>query len=262
MSDARALRYLATLHSQMVRMRELIDMLLDVSRIDAGRFNLRRAPFDLVALAREVAEETGGLSDRHRIAVRSEVRAVEGAWDRDRVAQVLANLLNNALRYTPDGGTIVVTVGVPPETTADGAGVDHVPRGAAFVRVSDPGLGVPPDQLALIFERFHQAHETVGRSESARGMGLGLFISREIVEAHGGRIWAESAGPGQGTTFTFTLPGAAAAPIAGKRRAGPFGPARPVACDATDRYCRAASSVSGRTTCASSSRPTSLFHSS
>lgn len=200
--DVRARRYLKAIGSQVRRVTALIDQLLDTSRLDSGRLQLHREPTDLVALVREAVENTGGLSERHPIAVEAEAPRIEGLLDRDRVEQVVVNLLSNAVRYTPDGGPIAVAVGLLP--ARDRAGQ------AAFVRVRDSGLGLAPEQLPRVFERFHQAHEQAsgagGPGAAPKGLGLGLYISREIVERHGGRIWAESAGPGRGATFTFTLP--------------------------------------------------------
>jgi signal transduction histidine kinase len=116
--------------------------------------------------------------------------ALVGNWDGDRLRQVLLNLLGNAMRYSPEGGTIVVRVN------------DEHAALAARVAVSDQGVGIPPEDQARLFSRFYRAEATLSAGE---GLGLGLYISRSLVEAHGGRIWAESE-PGRGSTFTFTLP--------------------------------------------------------
>ena len=110
-----------------------------------------------------------------------------GEWDRDRLGQVLDNLLSNAVKYSRPGGEIVVRV---------------EPNGSeAWVRVVDEGEGIPPETLPRLFERYYRAD----RSDPKVGLGLGLYIARMLVEAHGGRIWAEST-PGQGSTFTIALP--------------------------------------------------------
>lgn len=221
MTDERSLRYLTTIEGQMQRVTGLVETLLDVSRLDAGRLRLHPVPFDLVVLVREVADELGGLSERHPIAVEAMSR-IEGTWDRDRIEQVLVNLLSNAVRYTPDGGPIAVTVAtMPPDGGPSTVAADPLPpgddghagradgwhgAGVALVRVRDVGVGLPADQLPLVFERFHQAHEASNYGGASKGIGLGLYISREIVEQHGGRIWVESDGPGRGAAFTFTLP--------------------------------------------------------
>ena len=120
------------------------------------------------------------------------------AADPDRVGQVLRNLRSNALRYTPDGGTISVTAAV------DGVYAKSPQRtGLARVTVSDTGPGIPPEDLPNIFERFYRVDKS--RSRAGGGSGLGLAVARQFVEAHKGRIWAES-NPGKGATFHFTLP--------------------------------------------------------
>ena len=209
-ADERSARYLAAIATQTQRMTELVETLLDVSRIETGHLRLRREDFDLAALVREVVEELSDLSDRHTIGVAGDPPPIVGHWDRHRVEQVLVNLLSNAVRYSPDGGPVVVTVGQL-ECGGAGPGRDtgtdaQEPAGCACVSVRDRGIGLTAEQLPLLFERFHQAHAGDARDPLTRGMGLGLYIAREIVEQHGGRIWAESPGPGQGATFTFTLP--------------------------------------------------------
>lgn len=205
-ADDRVLRYLTTIDTQTRRMAELVDTLLDVSRLDAGRLQLRAEPFDLVALARETANQLGDLSSRHTITVTADTPTLIGDWDRDRIEQIIVNLLTNAIRYSPDGGPITVTIGTRLAEDEVAAGTGHG-AGEAFVQVRDQGLGIPPDQLQSVFERFYRAHEEVaGYAEAQRGMGLGLFISRELAERHGGYLRAESDGPGHGATFTLTLP--------------------------------------------------------
>jgi histidine kinase len=114
--------------------------------------------------------------------------------DADRTAQVLTNLLGNALRHTPAGGR----VGVEVETRDDNV----------LFRVSDTGAGIAAEHLPRVFERFYRVEKSRSRSEARGGSGLGLAISRALVEAMGGRIWAESEGLDKGATFAFTLPAA------------------------------------------------------
>jgi PAS domain S-box-containing protein len=198
--DERMRRYIEAMQRETNRMTALVETLLDVSRIDAGRLTLRFEPCDLAALVREVIEPMRDLSNRHEIRLALAAAPVAGRWDRDRIEQVIVNLLTNALRYSPDGGPVDIAL-CQESATAD------LPA-SAMLRVRDRGLGLTPEQQTLIFERFQQAHDddVAGFAAGRMGMGLGLYISREIVERHGGRIWAESAGPGQGTTFVVTLP--------------------------------------------------------
>jgi signal transduction histidine kinase len=114
---------------------------------------------------------------------------LEGNWDHDRLMQVLDNLLSNAVKYSPAGGEIVVRL----DDRGD----------AAQVSVHDQGNGIAAETLPRLFDRFYR---TDNADTTARGLGLGLHISKLLVEAHGGRIWAESPGPGQGSTFTLVLP--------------------------------------------------------
>ncbi|MGE5334728.1 MAG: sensor histidine kinase, partial [Nitrososphaerota archaeon] len=120
---------------------------------------------------------------------------IELDLDPDRISQVLTNLIANALKFSPPEAPVIVTVAL-----AD----DEV-----VISVHDQGPGIPPEQLPHIFERFYQAPNTAAQSGSKLGLGLGLFISHEFVERHGGRLWAEST-PGKGSSFAFTLPARAA----------------------------------------------------
>jgi signal transduction histidine kinase len=169
-------------------MERLVDDLLTAARLDSGRLDLVPRRFDLVQLARQTIDLVGVASLEHQIRVDAPGGSVEGCWDRDRIARVIQNLLSNAVRYSPDGGEIIVTV------TDDGSG--------ARFSVRDHGIGVAPDIANQIFDRFYRVKT---RRSDPNGMGLGLYISRVLVEAHGGRIWTEPASGG-GSIFAFTLP--------------------------------------------------------
>ena len=171
------------------QLNRMIGDLLDVSRLEARRLTLNRRPLDLPAFAAEVAERMAEELAGHPFCVRSigEVPPVEA--DPQRVEQILANLLSNAAKYGASDGPIEV------EVEAQG---DH-----AAVRVINEGPGIPAEELPALFERFYRARATKGKAVS--GLGLGLYITRGLVEAHGGAIFASSA-PGAKTTFTFTLP--------------------------------------------------------
>jgi len=177
-SDDQKREMLATVNMDADRVTRLIRELLDVSRIDAGRLELRRTEFDLAAMAE------GIVGHRFRIAFPEDFPRVYA--DPDKIEQVLTNLVENAVKYS-DGGEISVTG----QTT--GTEVE--------VAVRDHGVGIPADQLPLIFTKFYRR----AGSGAPSGTGLGLFIARGLVEAHRGRIWADSA-PGQGTTLRFRLP--------------------------------------------------------
>jgi PAS domain S-box-containing protein len=166
----------------------LIGDLIDVASFEAGHLQLRREAVDLVAVAEAAVEQARAATSGHRICVQGARGPMSGAWDPDRLRQVLANLLSNAIKYSPDGGEILVTL------------EDLGPT--ARVSVEDHGIGIPPARLPHLFERFYRVDGSSGR---VGGLGLGLAIARALVQAHGGRIWAASS-PGRGSTFTFTLP--------------------------------------------------------
>jgi PAS domain S-box-containing protein len=168
----------------------LLTLLLDLSRIEAGRFELTRQPMDLRELVARTIVGMQATTARHSLRMRAS-RPVFGDWDARRIQEVLENLLTNAVKYSPGGGLIEV-------------GLRTGPR-AVTVRVTDSGVGLDPKEAPHVFERFYRGQ----RIRQLEGAGLGLYICQVIVAAHGGRIWAESAGPGTGTSFCFTLPRAA-----------------------------------------------------
>lgn len=192
---------LATIQDEARRMDRLVADLLDAARIGAGQFKIEPRPMDLVELAQRVVKAVQGTTSQHQIVLeapdRLEVRA-----DPDRLEQVLGNLLSNAIKYSPAGGPIRVEV----------LREDQV----ASVAVTDQGVGIRREDLPLLFKPFSRVY--AGRE--ARGAGLGLYISHAIIEAHGGRLWAESPGPGKGSTFKFTLPLGAAPAAASASAAG------------------------------------------
>jgi PAS domain S-box-containing protein len=169
------------------RLLDLVDALLDVSRIATGRFELNRRRFDLADVVREVSEQLHDSADKAGCELRVRVDgAAPGTWDHLRVQQVLTNLVSNALKY------------------ASGAPVDIAlsqRRGRAVVEVRDRGPGIPDADLPRIFERFERAAPT----KHYGGLGLGLYVARQIVEAHGGAIDAQN-DPAGGAVFTFELP--------------------------------------------------------
>ncbi|MDQ2655355.1 MAG: PAS domain-containing sensor histidine kinase [Chloroflexota bacterium] len=172
--------------AQADRLDQLVGDLLLASQIEADHLELVPEETDLVAEARAAADAVGVAEAG--IRVEAPAAPILVAADRQRLGQVFANLLANAAKYSHDGGEIVVRVGCNDDEAR-----------VAFV---DRGVGIPPEILPHLFDRFYRAPDAAGR---APGLGLGLFISRRIVEAHGGRIEVESE-PGQGSTFTVVLP--------------------------------------------------------
>ncbi|MDI3341768.1 MAG: ATP-binding protein [Sphaerobacter sp.] len=178
---------LQVVQEQVERMTQMAARLLDVSRIGMDRLDLRLAPVDLGALVAGVARRFEPRMADHRLMLLLPERPVIGRWDAARLEEVLANLLENAVRYSPRGSQITVSVGEAP--------------GIARLEVRDQGVGIPPDALPHLFTRYGR----VRRGSSGGGLGLGLYICRGIVEAHGGRIGVESQ-PGAGSTFWIELP--------------------------------------------------------
>ncbi|MGQ0704450.1 MAG: response regulator [Gemmatimonadales bacterium] len=171
----------------------LVDDLLDVSRISLGKIKLQIEPLDLATVVNRAVETSRPVIDdrRHQLTVQLPAEPVRVEGDRARLTQVVANLLNNAAKFQPEGGTIEVTV--------ERAG------GEATVSVQDQGIGIAPEKVSEIFELFAQGEPGADQAES--GLGIGLSLVRTVVELHGGRVSAESAGLGQGSRFTIRLPG-------------------------------------------------------
>ncbi len=171
------------------RMRSLIDSLLLLARFDAGHPDLQRRALDLAEVANESVELLRPLADEKQITLRSETLPMPVVGDRDRLGQVVTNLLANAIRYNQEGGRVDVRV-------------ERV-NGHAIVSVSDNGIGIPTEELPHIFERFYRVDKARTRAEG--GTGLGLAICQSVVEAHGGQITARSE-PEHGTTLEVRLP--------------------------------------------------------
>jgi PAS domain S-box-containing protein len=179
-------RVLKTADRQLRRLSGLLDALLDVARIEAGRLTINRTPTRIDEVAYEVAELLGEQAASTGCALTVHAQEATGNWDRGRIEQVVYNLVGNALKY---GAGKPVTVEV--STAAN----------EARVVVKDQGIGIEPDRIAGIFERFERAVS----SRHFGGLGLGLYIVREVVVAHGGTVTVDSR-VGQGSTFTVTLP--------------------------------------------------------
>ncbi len=190
-TNAKELAHLRVIRSQVSRMRRLVDDLLDVSRIDRrGGVSIETADFDLAQEVRDaVARARREHPDRSIELEAPEALPVHA--DRDRMDQVLGNLIENAVKYSPDGGPIRV------ECERRGGEVE--------VRVTDQGIGIAPEHRDHVFERFYQADADVGGRRFG-GLGLGLYITRAIIDAHGGRIWAAANPDGPGSVFGFRMP--------------------------------------------------------
>jgi PAS domain S-box-containing protein len=171
------------------RLNQLIDNLLDASRLQTGALPMEVDEVALDALASRIADRFRTQTQIHDIVVRFPADFPVVAGDVSRLEQVVSNLLSNAIKYSPDGGTIEIDGRTSPKD--------------AIVTVSDQGVGIPLDEQPRIFERFFRGARE--HRKSTPGAGLGLYLSRAIIEAHGGRIWVESK-PGEGAAFSFALP--------------------------------------------------------
>jgi PAS domain S-box-containing protein len=190
LSDERLARFVDAIGTAAERLTRLTEDLLDVARIRSGRLALRTERFDLGELLRRLVERHQERAEpRHRFVVDLAASGCMVVADPDRLEQVFENLLDNAVKYSPDGGAITVAL----------AGGDPL-----VVRIADEGIGLLPGTELAIFEPFGRGANAAGRH--LPGMGLGLYISRNIVEQHAGAMWAESGGEGRGLVVTVSLP--------------------------------------------------------
>jgi len=180
----------AIIHEEAGRLNRMVNQLTDLARLQSGQFSMSSVPLDMSRLAGAIGERLTIVAQKKGITLHVQTGTIpEILGDGDRLAQVLTNLVGNAINYTPAGGEVWLRTGVN--------------NGGVEVVVQDTGVGIAPDDLPRIFERFYQADKARGPK---RGTGLGLAITQQIVLAHGGRITATSAGKGKGSTFTVWLP--------------------------------------------------------
>ncbi len=181
---------LAVIEEEADRLDKLITNLLEASRLQAGAIELRMGFVDLVALAETAVEGLQATTEKHTLTLNFPPTYPHIQGDLERLREVLTNLIGNAIKYSPDGGTIEVGGQLGPDQTIQ-----------FYVR--DEGIGIPPAEQERIFERFHRVDNRLARQ--APGTGLGLFLVRAVVQAHNGKVWVESS-PGQGSTFWVELP--------------------------------------------------------
>jgi len=188
--NEKQMRFVQHIHKDSLHLLELINDVLDISKIEADRLELRPEAFDFAALVAESVASVRSLAEAksHILETASDVpTAVEA--DRLRIKQILVNLLSNAIKFTPEGGRIRLEA--------------RVQESFVVVSVCDTGVGIPPEEHESIFEKFHQVGATT--KGVREGTGLGLAITKRLVEQHGGGIWVQSE-PEQGSTFSFKLP--------------------------------------------------------
>jgi two-component system phosphate regulon sensor histidine kinase PhoR len=181
--------FLARIESEADRLAQMVAELTQLSRIESDRAELKMVPVDLNDLVNEVLEELGALAARQQVTLQKELSPdlPSVSADRDRIRQTIVNLVHNAIKFNRAGGKVTAS------TAFDSKSVSFT--------VADTGIGISPDDLPHVFERFYKAD----KARSGGGSGLGLAIARHTIEAHGGEIRAQSVA-GQGSTFTFTLP--------------------------------------------------------
>jgi len=182
----------ADIQHELSRMQRLVRDLEELSRAEAGQVSLEMVPTDPAAFIQPAVARLQAQFEDKGVKLRTEIGSTlpRANADAERMTQVMLNLLGNALQYTPAGGQVTV------HAWANGNDV--------HIAVQDTGVGLTAEQLRHVFERFYRVDKS--RSRAGGGSGIGLTIARHLVEAHNGRIWTESPGPGQGSTFTITLP--------------------------------------------------------
>ncbi len=181
--------FLKIVEEETDRLTRLIADILDVSRIESGKMELKRRDFDMARLVRIVTDKMQSHTSNHHIKLVSPENISAINADPDKIEQVVMNLVDNAVKYSPSGGEITVTL--------------NALNRKLELSVNDQGVGIPEDHLVFIFEKFHRVDNRATRE--IYGTGLGLYVSKSIVEAHGGTIWAESE-LDKGSSFHFTLP--------------------------------------------------------
>jgi signal transduction histidine kinase/HD-GYP domain-containing protein (c-di-GMP phosphodiesterase class II) len=184
-------QFLGVIDDQSLKLRRLIDSVLELSQLESGRFRMNREPFNLVALTDEVVEALRSMADPKKISIRTESEASEIVVDADRalMKRVLNNLGSNAIKFTHEGGTVTF------RTKNEGR--------AVRIQVEDTGIGIPKEEIEKIFDKFYQIDSSLSREYP--GVGLGLTVSKSIIEWHGGEILAESE-TGVGSRFSVLLP--------------------------------------------------------
>jgi two-component system sensor histidine kinase VicK len=186
--DPHGERFADNIDAQVSRLSRLVDDLLDVTRFARGQFELMPEFMDIRPVLEEVVTRFRLVAPNHTVQLYLDRGAFEGNWDHDRLEQVMNNLVGNAIKYSPDGGAVTINT--------------RHENGDLVVTVRDQGMGIPEEDQEQLFERFYRGS---AEGQEVKGLGLGLYVTRRIVEAHGGTISVRSK-PGQGSEFSFTLP--------------------------------------------------------
>lgn len=188
LGDEESIRFLTRMDTQINKLTKLVSDLLDISKMQAGKLEYDMEPFDLNVLAQEIVENVQGTTQTHSLILQKTAE-VCAFGDRDRIGQVFINLFTNAIKYSPNADKVIVQI------STDGTN--------ALVCVQDFGIGIAESHQQRIFERFYQVNEPSAKTYP--GLGIGLYISCEIIKRHQGRLWVKSQ-KGEGSTFNFSLP--------------------------------------------------------
>jgi PAS domain S-box-containing protein len=202
MQPAEVHEYSGYIFQEAERVNRLITDMLDLDRLEAGKMKLQMSPLDLNAVVEGVAVRSAVVSAKHPIRTELEANVPMVLGDSDRLVQVISNLVSNAIKYSPEGGEVLIST--------------HFANGAVDVSITDHGVGIPADFVDRLFGRFERYEKSPSK---VIGTGLGLAIARQIVEMHRGKIWVESA-EGTGSVFHFTIPVVATTPTDATRPAG------------------------------------------
>lgn len=187
--EATRKKFLGVIESESDRLTRLVEDLLSISRIEEGRFKLERSTFSLGGMVRDIIAVQRERTKKHKFVLKFSAALPPVSADESRIRQVMENLIDNAVKFSPEGGKI--TVGIKEEAHR------------FLISIADQGVGIPRTDIVRVFDKFHRVDSSVTRDTG--GSGLGLAIAKYIVDVHGGRIWAESK-EGKGSTFYFTLP--------------------------------------------------------
>jgi two-component system phosphate regulon sensor histidine kinase PhoR len=188
--DKKAVRdFLTRIDSEVNRLIQLVAELTELSRIETGKAELKKEPVNLNQLVEEVIAQLSPQAERQKLSISQDFAAdlPSVPADKDRVRQVIANLVHNAIKFTRPHGRITITT--------------RTLEGSVVVDIADTGIGIPKKDLARVFERFYKGD----KARAGEGTGMGLAIAKHVVEAHGGNIWVESE-EGKGSIFSFSMP--------------------------------------------------------
>jgi signal transduction histidine kinase len=200
------LDYLNDVHNSGHHLLSLINDILDLSKVEAGKFEFEPSDVSLKELLESSLSIIKEKALKHSIQLHLDLNGIPGTITADerRFKQIMYNLLSNAMKFTPDGGNVTVTATAHPSNHLKSLGENKTTRPGIRISVRDTGIGLNPDDFVSIFNSFEQVENTASRKY--QGTGLGLSLTKKLVELHDGKIWVESDGVGKGATFIFCIP--------------------------------------------------------